>query len=298
MQVPPLETHFPESYTYRQCMYNDGHDNVAYEIQNFAQDVLERSATLPVVVDFWAEWCAPCRVLGPVLEKLAGQAGGRWTLAKIDTDKHQDIATRYGIRGIPSVKLFVDGKVVNEFTGALPEPAVRQWIERALPDPQKKDIERAEELLKAGSTAEGQRMLEGVLLRDAANHHARVILAGSYLGSAPDRARELVEGIEEDSRHFQMADAIRTFAGLTKKLEHPELLPDQPAKSMYLDALRALAQGAYEASLERFIEVIRADRYFDDDGGRRACIAIFKVLGEESEITRTYRRSFSSALYV
>lgn len=271
---------------------------MSFEIQDFSKDVLERSSAIPVVVDFWAEWCAPCRMLGPILEKLVQNAGGRWTLAKVDTDKHQDVAARYGIRSIPSVKLFVDGSVVSEFNGALPEAAVQQWLGRALPDQHKKEIERADLLLKTDKILEGRNILAGVLQRDPSNHHARVLLAGSYLESAPDRARELVEGIEEDSRHFQMADAIRTFAGLTKKLEHPERLPDEPVKAVYLEALRALGKGNYEASLQHFIEVIRQSRFYDDDGARRACIAIFKVLGEESEVTRDFRRSFSSALYV
>jgi len=271
---------------------------VAFEIQDFSKEVLEKSSTVPVVVDFWAEWCAPCRVLGPILEKLALDAGGRWMLAKVDTDTHQDVATQYGIRSIPSVKLFVEGKVVSEFKGAMPEAAVLQWLGRALPDPHRKDIGQADLLLKAGKVLEAQTILGKVLQQDPENHHARVLLAGSYLESAPDRALELVEGIEEDSQHFPMADAIRTFAGLTKKLEHPEQLPDQPVKAVYLEALHALGRGDYETSLRRFIEVIRQDRYFDDDGARRACIAIFKVLGEESEITRNLRRSFSSALYV
>lgn len=271
---------------------------MAFETDDFAKDVLERSSTLPVVVDFWAEWCGPCKVLGPILERLATDAGGRWVLAKVDTDKHQDIAARYNVRSIPSVMLFVDGAVVNEFRGALPESAVRQWLERSLPDPHRKTIEEADRLLKEGKTREGQALLEDVLRKDAANHHARVLLAGTFLESSPDRARSLVEGIEEDSRHFQMAEAIRIFAGLTQKLEHPERLPDQPAKSIYLEALHALAKGEYQESLERFIEVIRQDRYYDEDGARKACIAIFKVLGEESEVTRNYRRSFSSALYV
>jgi putative thioredoxin len=196
------------------------------------------------------------------------------------------------------VKLFADGSVINEFSGALPEAAVRQWLERALPDPYKKELERADLLLKTGNPLEGQGILLKILQQDPSNHHARVLLAASYLESAPDRAQELVEGIEEDSRHYQMADAIRNFAGLTKKLEHPEQLPDEPVKPVYLEALHALGKGDYEVALQRFIEVIRQDRYFDDDGARRACIAIFKVLGEESEVTRNFRRSFSSALYV
>jgi putative thioredoxin len=95
-----------------------------------------------------------------------------------------------------------------------------------------------------------------------------------------------------------MADAIRTFATLTGKLAHVEELPDRPVKGEYIEALRALARGMHEEALKRFIEVIRQDRYYDDDGARKACVAIFKVLGDESEVTRTYRREFSSALFV
>jgi putative thioredoxin len=269
-----------------------------FEITDFTKDIIERSAGVPVLVDFWAEWCAPCRALGPVLEKLAAEANGRWVLAKVDTERNQSIAAQYGIRSIPSVKLFVDGAVVNEFRGALPESAVRQWLDKALPDPHGKDIERAQVLLKSGKTAEGQEVLQNVLQHDLSNHHARVLLAGTYLGSAPAKSEELVKDIEEDSRHFQMADAIRTFAGLTKKLESAEQLPDRHVKATYIEALRALARGDYETSLDCFIRVIREDRYYDDDGARKACIAIFKVLGEDNDTTRNFRRAFSSALYV
>ena len=271
---------------------------MAFEIEDFGKDVLERSFTVPVLVDFWAEWCGPCRTLGPILERLSQTADGRWVLAKVDTDKHQEIASRYNVRSIPNVKLFADGAVVNEFHGALPETTVRQWLGRSLPDPEKKVIEQAERLLKDGKTSEGQQLLQGVLERDRAHQHARVLLAGTYLEVAPQKAKELVEGIEEDSRHFPMADAIRTFAGLTAKLARADELADQPVKSVYLDALHMLARGEYEASLQRFIEVIRQDRYYDDDGARKACIAIFKLLGEEAPVTRNYRRAFSSALYV
>ena len=95
-----------------------------YDIEDFQRDVIERSRTVPVVVDFWAEWCAPCRVLGPTLERLAGKAGGAWVLAKVDTEQFPQVATSYGIRSIPDVKLFVDGQAVNEFSGAVPEPMI------------------------------------------------------------------------------------------------------------------------------------------------------------------------------
>ena len=120
---------------------------MAYEVTNFQKEVLEKSHETPVLVDFWAPWCGPCRTLGPVLEKLAGENSNAWTLAKLDTDENPEVSTQYGIRGIPAVKLFVDGQVVNEFTGALPEYAVRQWLDEALPSKAKKHMAQAEAAL-------------------------------------------------------------------------------------------------------------------------------------------------------
>ncbi len=270
---------------------------MAYEVQDFEADVIERSRTVPVLVDFWAEWCGPCRTLGPVLERLAGKAAGRWVLAKVDTDRNQGIAARYGIRGIPNVKLFINGNVADEFTGALPESAVVQWLERSLPEPLGNEIARAEALLQSGKVLEARAALETVLAQSANHEHARVVLAGTYLESAPGKAIELLEGIEEDSKEFPVADAIRTFAAMTGKLEQPDGLPAHPVRGLYLEALHALGQREYDTALEKFIEVIRADRDYDDDGARKAVVAVFKILGEENPTTQKYRRSFSSALF-
>ncbi len=270
---------------------------MSYEIQDFEVDVIERSRTVPVVVDFWAAWCGPCKTLGPVLERLAEGAGGRWVLAKVDTDRHQQVAAKYGIRGIPNVKLFIDGAPVQEFTGALPEHAVVQWLNKSLPDPLGGEIAAAERSIANGEVAGGTRLLEQVLEKAPGHERARVVLAEALLESDPVRAQGLVQGIEEDSPHFPVVDAIRMVAGLTGKLAHANDLPEGAMKATYIDGLHALARFDHAAALEKFIAVIRSDRYYDDDGARKACIAIFKMLGEEHAVTRAYRREFSSALY-
>lgn len=270
---------------------------VNYQISDFQTDVIKRSHEVPVLVDFWAEWCAPCKVLGPILERLAVKSDGQWILAKVDTDKHQELAAKYGIRGIPNVKLFVDGKVANEFTGALPEPAVVQWLKKALPDKFRKEIERARQLLRDNKASEAQGLLERIIAEDSAHEYARVLLAESLVAADPKKAVTLVAGIEEHSEHFPMVDAIRTFRALTSKLQQPSMLPDDPVKPAYLAALKQLASFNYEAAVKNFIDVIRANRYYDDDGARKACIAIFRILGDDHEVTQKLRREFSSALY-
>lgn len=268
-----------------------------YEITDFEQDVLRRSMNIPVLVDFWAEWCGPCKMLGPILERLATHNTSRWVLAKVDTDKHQDVAARYGVRGIPNVKLFVDGKVKDEFTGALPEHAVAQWLKKTLPNKFDKTITLAEALLTKGDTAEAIALLEGIIQQDPENERARIVLARSLLSSDITRATALVAGVEENSEHFPMADAIRTIGSLVSKSGNPALLPEDPIRAEYGRALQLLAGLQYDAALEKFIGVVRSNRAYDDDGARKVCIAIFRVLGDENPITLKWRREFSSALY-
>jgi putative thioredoxin len=268
------------------------------EVVDFQKDVIERSKQIPIVVDFWAEWCGPCRILGPILEKLAGVSDGRWALAKVDTEQHQQVAMEYGIRSIPNVKLFVDGKPVDEFTGALPEYAVVQWLDKALPNQFKKDLEKAQALLATGKSGEAQKLLAGILEGEKENHQAQTLLAQVIFPGNPAKALELVQGIEEDSEQFPMAEAIVNAATLFQKLDAPEKLPHDPVKQQYLGAITSMKAGQYDDALRDLIEVIRTNRYYDDDGARLACIAIFRLLGEDHEVTQKHRRNFGSALNV
>ncbi len=268
-----------------------------YEMNNFEKDVIERSYTIPVLVDFWAEWCAPCRVLGPVLERLAEKYKDQWTLMKVNTEHHPDIAASYDIQGIPNVKLFVDGQVVDEFAGALPEETVEQWLRKAVPSKYQEQIKKARQLLLEGKLRKARKLLRKVVEAEPGNHQARIFLANTYLYTDYQKSLELVKDIGEGSDYIDMAESIRTFAELFQLNDQPETLPDSSARDQYLTAIKKLHDEDFEGALEAFLTVIRRDRYYDDDGSRKACIAIFTFLGEDHEITPKYRRELGSALF-
>lgn len=268
-----------------------------YDTHNFAVDVIERSREKPVVVDFWAAWCGPCRIIGPVLERLAEQNADDWELRKLDTEKYPDVARQYRITSIPAVKLFVDGAVKDEFVGALPESTIVQWIEKALPDKFREQLNRAEKLLAEGNVGEAHYILSDVLERDPDNEHGIALMARITLYSDPVKAAETASRVPLGSEHFDTAEAVKTISRLFRYLESPDVLNDGPVKLAYLDAIRLLREGRNGAALDAFIGVIRRNRYYDDDGARRAVIAIFRLLGEDHETTRTYRNPFANALY-
>jgi putative thioredoxin len=267
------------------------------DTENFQHDVIEQSFSKPVLVDFWAEWCGPCKILGPILERLAEKYSDRFTLVKLNTDLYQEIAMKYGIRGIPNVKLFVDGEVKGEFTGALPAPQVEDWIKKNIPGKDEKVIEYVRQLISSGKEDEAYKVLNELKKEDKDNKETDVLLAQVLLFRNPDEALALLNGAGEETDNYELVNSVQTIATLLKNFESGTF-PEGSVKDDYKKAAGFLKEKNFDKALEEFINIIRNDRSYDDDGARKACIAIFKYLGEENPLTLKHRRDFGSALYV
>ncbi|HET7674755.1 MAG TPA: thioredoxin domain-containing protein, partial [Gammaproteobacteria bacterium] len=181
-----------------------GHDN-------FIPAVIEGSKKAPVVVDFWAPWCAPCRALGPVLEKLAAEYGGRFTLAKVNSDEHPQLAMEYGVRGIPNVKAFVDGRIADEFSGALPEPAVRAFIDRVVPSAAERMRAQAmTDYRNDGDAARALAALELAAAADPGSEPVRIDTAEILIAlDRLEEARDLLQGLSPLAQMDERVAALR-----------------------------------------------------------------------------------------
>ncbi len=270
---------------------------MSYEVQDFEKQVLERSKAVPVLVDFWAPWCAPCRALGPVLEKIAGQANGRWELAKVNTEENQELAAAFEIASIPAVKLFVNGEVKDEFLGALPEREIRRFLEKALPSPNAGALTEAKAFLSEGKNAAAAKLLERVVASDPGHEEARVLLAQALLGATPERVLTLLEPIQPSSDFADKASALRVLSRVVQLGGNPATLPQAPVRQQYLAGAEAVRAGDFGKALDAFIHVLERDKQYDNGGAKEACKAVFQLLGPRHEVAERYSRAFSSALH-
>ncbi|MGH8662674.1 MAG: tetratricopeptide repeat protein [Burkholderiales bacterium] len=282
----------------------DSH-SVDVNADNFGQVVLEGSKTAPVVIDFWAPWCAPCRALKPVLEKLAAEYAGKFTLAKINSDENPELAANMGVRGIPAVKAVVNGELADEFVGALPESQVRAFIERIVPSPSALATSQARDMMSSGRYADALVELDKALELDPRNEPAQVdrLEVLVKLGRL-DEARAAVAGLGPLALDEPRVGALKAELEFATRPEADvaSLRQRIAASPGDLDARLELARHhahakAFENALQQLIEIVRRDRKFGDDAGRKTMVEIFNLLGSDDPLVVRYRRELSSALY-
>jgi putative thioredoxin len=252
---------------------------------DFMERVVGGSRKRPVLVDFWADWCGPCKQLSPVLERLADEMKGQFLLAKMDVDRNQYTASQFRIQSIPNVWAFVDGRPVDQFIGAMPEPAVREFIARLLPTEADRDAAEASEAAQSGDVEAAERRYREALDRDPNNREARlglgrILLERGELGEA----REVISPVVPDAEAERMLSAIRV-AKWAEEADGPLAGPKHMA-----------AEGWWREAMDALLGAVRYSPD-DRDAAREAMVDIFAVLGDDDPLTRDYRGKLASALF-
>ena len=280
-------------------------------VADFDEKVLAASRQVPVIVDFWAPWCQPCRILKPILEKLAAEFGGKFILAKVNSDENQELGQRYGVRGIPAVKAFRDGQLVDEFTGALPEAQIREFLGRLIPSPAEPVRLEALAMAEAGQLEEAiKRMAEAINLDPASDTAYLDFIELSLVRNTDDslaEARELLGIVANRARDHARVDALQarlklalSGSGVDVASLEARLAQDANDLDARLQLSNALAlQQDYRGALGQLLEIVRRDRKWNEEAGRKAMLNLFTLLGSQpqhDDLVREFRIALSRTL--
>ena len=275
--------------------------------ESFVDLVVEASREIPVLVDFWAEWCGPCRALTPMLMGLADEFAGRFRLAKVNTELEPRLAADHGIRALPTVTLFRDAMVVEEFSGLQPESFIRSLLEEHLPRASDAQRERAGTLAANGDAAAAIGVLRLAVQEDPANHRAQLDLCALLVGADKlDEAEHCLRGLPANRQHEPEVQALHArlrFARIASEAPALEELTatvesdPRDCEARYQLCARRAAMADYAAAMAGLLEILRRDRTFRDDAARKGLLAIFEVLGSEDPLVKQYQSEMALVMY-
>ena len=274
---------------------------------DFAAVVLEGSRQVPVLVDFWASWCAPCKMLMPVLQKLADEYEGKFLVAKVDTDNERELAMEYGIRSLPTLKLFHNGTVVDEVMGAQPESVLREIIDRHVERESDQAVEAALAAREAGDVEAALQSLRDIAANDPENSRATLEMAQILINE--ERMEEAEQALRTIPKHLASEPAVGLlqthikFARVAQKAPDERTLRETIAadagnsEARYQLGVLLALQGHFEAALEFLLELVQRDRKFGDDAGRKAMLDVFALMDDQDELVSRYRGRMFAALH-
>ncbi len=292
-------------------MENVQQNIVDSDMQSFAADVIEASKQQLVMVDFWADWCGPCKSLRPILENLVNQYQGKVKLVKIDTEAHQELAAQFGIRSLPTVFFFKEGKPVDQFMGVQPEAAIRQMIDRHLADqptgnPAEAELEAAAVAYDGGQEDEAKAFVMQLIQADPSSDKPKLLLLSWLCKEGNmDEAKIIAEAVSVDGK------GSVEFKAYLSSVEMQSMLQGLPAEAELLAAIktnesdlsarfklaqRCVATQQNEAGLAHLLEIIRRDRGYDDEAARKMMIKVFESLNSRGELVAKYRGLLARAL--
>ena len=262
---------------------------------DFEFEVLQYSRTKPVIVDFWAEWCAPCQTLGPMLEELVENADGRFRLAKLNVDDNPNVAIRYNVRNLPYVKGFRLGQVAAEFVGLVTRPEIEKFLKELAPSPTDLLLAKGLGLLQYHRWTDAETTLRKVIQEQPKTPAALLGLAKTLL--AQNKAKEALDILKTfpASKEYASAEMLRPLADALAATQPQAANPDLEA--IYLRALNLIKTGKFAPALDGLLELLRQDKTYRNGNARKIVVALLEVLGEGHELTRQYRAELASILF-